>query len=89
MKRRKNKSLVESQKGIIVQRCSVDYTQNGEDTLFWLITGAAQNDAQRHTLFCQITAQLHERYVVLPDHSGECDTTYVVLPAHARDARFE
>ena len=27
--------------------------------------------------------------IVLPNHSGECNTTYVVLPNHSRDARFE
>ena len=78
-----------SQSSCILNSSTQLYTQNGEDTLFCLITGAAQNDAQRHRLFCQFTAQLHESYVVLPDHSGECDTTYVVLPAHARDARLE
>ena len=59
--------------------------------LFCLITGAAQNNMMRNDIGCfaRSLAQLHESYVVLPDHSGECDTTYVVLPAHARDARFE
>ena len=46
--------------------------------LFCLITGAAQNNMMRNDIGCfaRSLAQLHESYVVLPDHSGECDTRF-------------